>query len=52
MLFGRGHSYVYIGKLLYVSESTVRTHVHHIYDKLGVSSREEMFQLIDSAREE
>ena len=28
-----------IARLLYIEESTVKVHVHHIYDKLGVRSR-------------
>jgi DNA-binding CsgD family transcriptional regulator len=28
-----------IGKLLFIEESTVKAHTHHIYDKLGVRSR-------------
>jgi DNA-binding NarL/FixJ family response regulator len=28
-----------IAKLLFIEESTVKVHVHHIYDKLGVRSR-------------
>ena len=28
-----------IAELLFISESTVKVHVHHIYDKLGTRSR-------------
>ena len=28
-----------IGKLLFIEESTVKAHTHHIYDKLGTRSR-------------
>ncbi len=28
-----------IAKLLFIEESTVKAHTHHIYDKLGVRSR-------------
>jgi DNA-binding NarL/FixJ family response regulator len=28
-----------MGKALFVSEATVRTHLEHIYSKIGVSSR-------------
>jgi DNA-binding NarL/FixJ family response regulator len=28
-----------IARLLFIEESTVKVHVHHIYDKLGVRSR-------------
>jgi DNA-binding CsgD family transcriptional regulator len=46
---GRGHSIVYIAEKLFISESTVRTHVKHIYAKLGIHSREELFALIDGS---
>ena len=44
---GRGHGVAFVASSLVVSESTVRTHVKNIYRKLGVSSREELLQLID-----
>ena len=44
---GRGYNHGYIARKLFVSENTVRTHVRHIYAKLGVSSREELLDLID-----
>jgi len=28
-----------IARLLYIEESTVKVHAHHIYDKVGVRSR-------------
>ena len=28
-----------IAKLLFIEESTVKVHAHHIYDKLGLRSR-------------
>ena len=42
----RGHSPAYIAGVLVVSESTVRTHVKGIYRKLGVSSREDLIELV------
>ena len=44
---GRGHGIVFVANTLVISESTVRTHVKSIYRKLGVSSREDLLQLID-----
>lgn len=44
---GRGHNPVYIAKTLFISESTARSHVRNIYGKVGISSREELLQLID-----
>lgn len=45
---GRGHSSVYVAKTLLISESTVYTHVRNIYRKFGVSSREELIQLLNA----
>lgn len=45
--WGRGHNIVFISEKLFISESTVRTHVKHIYQKLDVHSREELFALLD-----
>lgn len=45
---GRGYGAAFVAKTLVISESTVRTHMKNIYRKLGVSSREELLQLIDS----
>lgn len=45
--WGRGHSVIYIADKLFISESTVRAHVKHIYAKLDIHSREELFELLD-----
>ena len=42
----QGRSGPYIAEEFYLSNSTVKTHIRHIYDKVGVSSRQ---QLIDIA---
>jgi DNA-binding CsgD family transcriptional regulator len=48
MLFmGRGYSPAFIAKKLFLSDSTVRSHVKNIYRKLNVNSREDLLQLID-----
>lgn len=44
----RGHTPAFIAKTLVISESTVRTHAKNIYRKLGVSSREQLMQLVDA----
>ena len=44
---GRGHSSVYVAKNLLISESTVYTHVRNIYRKLGVTSREDLIQILN-----
>lgn len=45
---GRGYNHGYVAEKLYISENTVRTHVRHIYGKLGIGSREELLALIDA----
>lgn len=47
LFLGRGHTSSYIAKELMVAESTARSHRKNIYRKLGVSSREELFNLLD-----
>ena len=43
----QGRRAAWIAKKLYVSESTVRAHMRHIYQKTGVHSREELMDLMD-----
>ncbi len=38
-LLGQGLTNLRIAELLFISEGTVKVHVHHIYDKLGIRSR-------------
>ena len=38
-LLRQGLTNLQIAELLFISEATVKAHVHHIYDKLGVRSR-------------
>jgi len=47
---GRGHSSVYVARTLFISESTVYSHVRNIYRKLGISSREELIRLFNDPR--
>ena len=32
---------------MFISEGTVKSHLHHIYQKFGISSRKELFSLVD-----
>ncbi len=41
-----GRSRSYIAETLLISENTVKTHMSHIYEKLGVHSKRELQQLI------
>lgn len=40
-----GHNGSYIASALFISPNTARTHIHNIYRKLGVSSREDILRL-------
>lgn len=47
-LIVRGRSVPHISERLYISKSTVKTHITHIYQKFGVTERQEMLDLIES----
>jgi DNA-binding CsgD family transcriptional regulator len=48
---GRGYGAAHIGSELGISENTVRTHVRHIYEKVGVATRDELIGLLDGLLE-
>lgn len=48
-LWATGHQVDYVADQLCISKNTVKTHVRHIYTKLGVTNREELIQLIEQA---
>ena len=50
LLAYRGYSARNIAQQLAVSESTVKTHLTHLYRKLGIHSRQELIARIDSNR--
>lgn len=43
----RGRNSRYIQEKLVISEHTVKTHIHHIYQKTGVSSRQQLIDLVE-----
>lgn len=45
--FATGRSASYIGKELYLSESTVRTYIRRSYQKMDIHSRQELMDLIE-----
>lgn len=52
-LWGMGHTSAYIERELSISKNTVKTHLSHIYSKLGVASKEELLALVgDQTRTE
>jgi DNA-binding CsgD family transcriptional regulator len=42
-----GHNAAYIEEQLHISRNTVKSHLNHIYQKTGVTSREELLALLD-----
>lgn len=46
-LWATGHQVDYVADQLCIFKNTAKTHVRHIYTKLGVTSREELIQLIE-----
>lgn len=48
LLLARGHTRASIAKKLFVSENTVRAHVKNIYAKLGIHSKQQLIDLIES----
>ena len=51
-LLVQGRTRAYIQEDLVLAENTVKTHVAHIYGKLGVKDRKEMVDLIFDAQAE
>jgi DNA-binding CsgD family transcriptional regulator len=46
-LLARGRTAGYIGETLVISNATVRTHIYHIYKKLGISSQQQLLGIVD-----
>lgn len=44
-----GHNGAYIASVLFISPNTARTHIHNIYRKMEVSSREDILRLTRTA---
>lgn len=47
-LVEKGRSGPSIAKKLTIAESTVKTHIHHIYDKVGVTTKQELLDAIEN----
>lgn len=48
-LLAQGMSVARIEEELFISRSTVKTHIQHVYEKLGVHSHEEALQLVEQS---
>ena len=51
LFLGRGYSPAYVAKKMFLSDSTVRSHIKSIYKKLDIRSREDLLQLIENENE-
>ncbi len=46
-MLAEGYTYTYIRAALGVSDGTVKSHVAHVYQKLGIHRKDELLELID-----
>lgn len=51
-LWGTGHTSAFIEEKLFISKNTVKTHLSHIYAKVGVSSKEDLLQMVEGHDED
>lgn len=49
VLLARGRSSPYIQDELCIAQGTVKAHIRHIYDKMGVSNKQELINLIEGS---
>lgn len=52
VLLAKGRNSEHIQKKLFISGNTVKTHVSHIYRKIGISSQQSLIDLVDQRFEE
>ncbi|WP_282209238.1 helix-turn-helix transcriptional regulator [Parvibacter caecicola] len=52
ILLAKGHSVEGIQKELFIAKGTATTHMHHIYKKLGIHSRQELLEMLDGSAHE
>ncbi len=46
----KGHNAAYIQDKLYISKSTAKTHINHIYHKLDIHTQQELLAIVEAAR--
>lgn len=47
-LLANGRTVPFVAKELFMSQSTVKTHIKHIYNKMGIHNRQELHDLIEN----
>lgn len=45
----KGRNVEYIQQKLFISSNTVKTHIYHIYKKIGINSQQRLIDLVDGA---
>lgn len=50
-LLAQGHTRPYICKSLFIGDATARTHISHIYEKLEIHKKEEIFEALSEYRQ-
>ncbi|MDR0346849.1 MAG: LuxR C-terminal-related transcriptional regulator [Coriobacteriales bacterium] len=51
MLLAAGRNRPYIQKSLGISEGTAKTHINHIHQKLGITSQQDLLDLVSQFNE-
>lgn len=51
-LLAKGRNAEYIAEQLVVSPATVKSHIYHIYRKLGINSQQHLMNIVDDCEEE
>lgn len=51
-LLAKGHNAAYIQKKLCITQSTAKTHIYHIYQKLGIHTQQELLAMINGDEDE
>ena len=52
LLLAKGRNAVFIKEKLFISQHTAKTHIYHIYKKLGLSTHQQLIDLVESYRSE
>lgn len=50
-MLAKGYNAAYIQDQLYISKSTAKTHISHIYRKLNIHNQQELLAMIGEGRE-
>jgi DNA-binding CsgD family transcriptional regulator len=51
VLLAKGRNAQFIGQDLCISQYTAKTHIYHVYQKLGINSHQELISIVDGIKE-